>query len=69
MKDYPNRIRINGHEYHQQYRIEGGMYYQTDDSDVSFIFASFVAMYDDGKITYLLNGIEREWENVNIEIE
>ena len=69
MKNYPSKIRINGHEYHQQYKIEGGMYYQTDDPNVSFVLASFIAIYDDGKTTYLLNGIEREWERAKVEIE
>lgn len=60
-------LKINGHVYHQQYAIEGGMYYQTDDPSVSVIFANCVALYEDGKLTYLWNGTEHDWNNANVE--
>lgn len=65
--NYPKTIKINGHVYYQQYAIENGMYYQTDDPYVSFIFASCIALHDDGRLTYLCNGMEWEWENAKVE--
>ena len=63
---FPEKIMIYKYnkypiEYRKQYEHDGGGCYYRNDDPNDYITWSFVSLYPNGKLTYLWNGIEKEW--------
>ena len=64
---YPESILIEKFpntwiEYQKMYEhAKNGCYYEEKIYSNDFITGNFISLYPDGKLTYLWNGIEHEW--------